>query len=182
MLNNGQQFPLIGLGLWKIPKDVVAQVVYDAIKIGYRCLDGACDYGNEKEVGDGIKRALDDGLVKREELFVTSKLWNTYHRKEHVKPALLRTLKDLQLDYLDLYLIHFPVHLKYVDPEVRYPPGWNYTEEPGMVEDDVAYSETWFAMEELVKEGLVRSIGTSNVGTAFLREVYNYSNIKPAVN
>ena len=144
-------------------------------------MDGACDYGNEKEVGQGIKRALDDGLVKREELFITSKLWNTFHRKEHVKPALQRTLSDLQLEYLDLYVIHFPVHLKYVDPAVRYPPEWNHTDELGMVEDNVAYSETWFAMEELVKEGLARSIGVSNIGTALLREVYNYSTIKPAV-
>jgi len=79
--------PAVGLGLWKIPNDVCDQVVYDAIKVGYRCLDAACDYGNEKEVGKGIRRAIEDGVVKREQLWVTSKLWNTYHRKEHVKAA-----------------------------------------------------------------------------------------------
>jgi D-xylose reductase len=73
------------------------------------------------------------------------------------------------------------VHLKYVDPAVRYPPGWNHTDEPGMVEDDVSYLETWAAMEELVNEGLVRSIGVSNVGTTLIREVWNVAKIKPAV-
>lgn len=131
--------PSVGLGLWKIPKDVCSQVVVDALKTGYRCLDGACDYGNEKEVGDGIAKAIAEGIVKREEIWVTSKLWNTYHRKEHVREACLRTLKDLGLDYLDLYLIHFPIALKYVDPAVRYPPEWNHTDTPGMIEDNVPY-------------------------------------------
>ena len=130
VLTSGDHMPAIGLGLWKIPGNVCAQVVYEAIKIGYRCLDGACDYGNEKEVGEGIKRAIDEGLVKREQLFITSKLWNTYHRKEHVKPALLKTLADLQLEYLDLYLIHFPIALKFVPFEQRYPPGWNFSDTP----------------------------------------------------
>ena len=101
--------PAVGLGLWKIPNEVCDQVVYDAIKVGYRCLDAASDYGNEKETGKGIKRAIDEGIVKRDQLWVTSKLWNTYHRKEHVKAACLKTLSDLGLEYLDLYLIHFPI-------------------------------------------------------------------------
>merc|ERR1719389_1384684 len=116
--------PMAGLGLWKIPNDVCAETVYKAIKLGYRLLDGAQDYGNEKEVGDGIKKALDEGIVKREDLFVVSKLWHTFHRPEHVQPALERTLKDLQLDYVDLFFIHFPISTEYVDPAVRYPPGW----------------------------------------------------------
>jgi D-xylose reductase len=173
--------PAVGLGLWKIPNEVCAQVVYDALKCGYRCLDAASDYGNEKEVGDGIKKAIADGVVKREEIWVTSKLWNTYHRKEHVKAACLRSLKDLGLEYLDLYLIHFPIALKYVPFETRYPAGWNHTDEPGMVEDNVPFEETWRAMEELVKEGLVRNIGVCNVGTSLLRDVLNYATIKPAV-
>ena len=173
--------PAVGLGLWKIPNEVCDQVVYDAIKVGYRCLDAASDYGNEKEVGKGIKRALDDGLVKREQLWVTSKLWNTYHRKEHVKAACLRSLSDLGLEYLDLYLIHFPIAQKFVPFEERYPPGWNYTDQPGMVEDNVPYSETWSAMEDLVREGLVRNIGVCNIGTTMLRDVLNYATIKPSV-
>ncbi len=99
-----------------------------------------------------------------------------------MKPACLRTLADLQLTYVDLYLIHFPVHLKFVPFEVRYPPGWNYLgdDKPGMVEEEMSYFETWKAMEQLQKEGLVRNIGVSNIGTAFLREVWNVATIKPA--
>lgn len=97
------------------------RVVYEAIKAGYRTIDCAACYGNEVEVGRGINRALSENIVKREDLWVTSKLWNTFHRKEYVKPAIERTLKDLGLDYLDLYLVHWPIPLKYVDPSVAYP-------------------------------------------------------------
>lgn len=114
-------------------------------------------------------------------MWITSKLWNTYHRKEHVKAACLRTLKDLGVAYLDLYLIHFPIALKFVPFDVRYPPGWNYTEKPGMEEDNVPMEETWRAMEELVKEGLVRNIGVCNVGTSMLRDILNYAHVKPTV-
>lgn len=157
-------------------------MVFEAVKAGYRLLDSACDYGNEKEVGQGIKKALDAGVVSREQLWVTSKLWNTYHRKEHVRDACLKTLADLGLQYLDLYLIHFPISLKHVPFAERYPPGWNYlSDKAGMVEDPVPFSETWKAMEALVKEGLVRNIGVCNVGTATLRDLLSYAEIKPTV-
>ena len=97
--------PEIGLGLWKVPKSQCADVVYNAIKLGYRHLDSACDYGNEKEVGEGIKRAIEAGLCTREDLWVTSKLWNTYHHPDHVVMAMDQSLHDLGLDYVDLYLI-----------------------------------------------------------------------------
>ena len=116
--------PQGGFGLWKLPKNVTADVVVNAVEAGYRLFDGACDYGNEKEVGEGIRRVIEAGTVKREDLFIVSKLWNTFHKAEHVRPALERSLKDLGLTYLDLYIIHFPIALKYVDPEVRYPPEW----------------------------------------------------------
>ena len=86
-LRGGALMPQVGLGLWKLAKEVCADQVYNAIKCGYRLLDGACDYGNEKEVGAGIKKALDEGICKREDLFVVSKLWNTFHRPEHVEAA-----------------------------------------------------------------------------------------------
>ena len=84
-LAGGDMIPAVGLGLWKIDRESTAEAVYRAIEIGYRHIDAACDYGNEYEAGDGIRRAIDDGLVTRKELWVTSKLWNTYHRAEHVE-------------------------------------------------------------------------------------------------
>ena len=117
-LSSGQKMPFIGLGLWKAEQGSVGDVVVQAIQAGYRHFDSASDYGNEQQTGAGIQKAIDSGLVKREELFITSKLWCTDHGREHVKPALERILSDLQLDYLDLFLIHFPISLEYVDPKV----------------------------------------------------------------
>ena len=131
-----KDIPPVGFGLWKIGADVCEDTVYAAIKCGYRHLDAACDYGNEAEVGRGIQRALTDGICTREDLWVTSKLWNTYHHPDHVGPAIDRTLNDLQLDYLDLYLIHFPIALEFVPFETRYPPEWFFDltiPEPRMV-------------------------------------------------
>lgn len=176
--------PAVGLGLWKIAKEECADSVYQGIQVGYRHLDGACDYGNEAEVGDGIARAIADGLCQREDLWVTSKLWNTYHAKEHVKPALLKTLDDLKLDYLDLYLIHFPIAQAFVPFETRYPPEWIHDPEaanPGMKLAPVPLAETWAAMEELVEEGLVKHIGICNYNTGLINDLMNYAKIKPAV-
>lgn len=82
------------------------------------------DYGNEVECGQGVARAIKEGIVKREELFIVSKLWNTFHDKERVEPICKKQLADWGIDYFDLYIVHFPVALEYVDPSVRYPPGW----------------------------------------------------------
>src|SRR3954469_4573424 len=116
--------PVVGLGLWKVDRPAAAGLVRQAIAAGYRHLDCACDYGNEAEVGAGIQTALDAKLCRRDELWVTSKLWNTYHARQHVRPAVERTLRDLQLDYLDLYLVHFPIAQEFVPFDVRYPPEW----------------------------------------------------------
>lgn len=178
------QMPLIGLGLWKIDKSAVADAVVEAIRAGYRHLDSACDYGNEKEVGEGIKRALDEGLCKREDLWITSKLWNTYHHPDHVVMAMDQTLNDLGLEYLDLYLIHFPIALEFVPFDTRYPPEWIYdpsAETPMMKPAKVPLSDTWAAMETLVDGGLARHIGVCNYGVSLLRDLLNYSRIPPAV-
>mmetsp|Transcript_45339 Transcript_45339/g.144532 ORF Transcript_45339/g.144532 Transcript_45339/m.144532 type:complete len:328 (+) Transcript_45339:3-986(+) len=176
--------PLVGLGLWKAGTGEVEQAVYQAIRAGYRHLDGACDYGNEKEVGAGIKRALDEGICTREELWITSKLWNTYHRKEHVPLALQRTLDDLGLEYLDLYLVHFPIALKFVPFEERYPPEW--TDAPGnsgqMQLDQVPYRETWEAMEQLKASGKARHVGVCNLGCQMIMDILSYCSQKPEVN
>ncbi|CAG2118608.1 unnamed protein product, partial [Medioppia subpectinata] len=142
-LNNGRDFPLVGLGTWKAPEGAVYEAVkaaidagyrlgtwkapegavYEAVKAaidaGYRHIDCAFAYGNEAEVGRALKESIGSGKVKREELFITSKLWNTYHKRERVGLCLDITLKDLGLDYLDLYLIHWP--LGYQEGEEKFP-------------------------------------------------------------
>ena len=176
--------PALGLGTWKIPKDVCADTVHAAIALGYRHLDCACDYGNEVEVGLGIARAIDEGLVAREDLWITSKLWNTYHAPEHVEPAIRRTLSDLGVEYLDLYLIHFPISLRYVPFDERYPPEWLFDPEasPARMEfEDVPIATTWAAMEALVPAGLTRNIGVCNMTTGFLRDLLASASTPPAV-
>lgn len=178
------QMPLVGLGLWKIDKEQVADAVFNAIKAGYRHLDSACDYGNEKQVGEGIARALDAGLCTREDLWVTSKLWNTYHKEEHVIMAMDQTLHDLGLEYLDLYLIHFPIALEFVPFEARYPPEWVFdpaSDTPMMKPAAVPLHETWKAMESLVDTGLARHIGVCNYGVSLMRDMLNYARIPPSV-
>ena len=173
----------IGLGLWKIAKDQCAETVYNAIELGYRHLDSASDYGNEVEVGQGITRALADGLCLREELTITSKLWNTYHSPEHVKPALEKILADLNLDYLDSFLIHFPIAQAFVPFEERYPPEWFYdpdVDNPTMKLAQVPLSDTWRAMEQLVQQGLVKRIGVCNYNSGLLHDLMSYATIKPA--
>lgn len=177
---DGSAFPSPGLGTWKIPDDLTPQIVHQAIETGYRHLDCAADYGNEKLVGKGIASALRAGLCTREDLWVTSKLWNTFHEPQHVRAACERTLSDLGLEQLDLYLIHFPIALEYVPFDKMYPPGWTAGAK-AMSPIKVPYSDTWRAMEELVDAGLTKRIGVSNIGTAMIREVLSYARIKPAV-
>lgn len=180
---SASEHPKIGLGLWKIPKPECADAVYNAIKIGYRHLDSACDYGNEVEVGQGIARAIDDGLCRREDLTIVSKLWNTYHAEQHVQPALEKTLNDLGLNYLDSYLIHFPIAQAFVPFETRYPPEWIYepaADKPQMKLAAVPLYETWRAMEELVEKGLVQTIGVCNYNTGLLNDLMSYAIIKPS--
>ena len=174
--------PQIGLGLWKVPGPQCAEIVYGAIASGYRLLDSACDYGNEREVGRGIANAIKDGLCSREDLWITSKLWNTYHGEEHVRPALEKTLEDLGLDYLDSYLIHFPIAQPFVPFETRYPPEWIHdpeANEPEMLLASVPLEETWHAMEQLVDLGLVRNIGVCNYNSGLLNDLMSYATIKP---
>lgn len=175
--------PAVGLGLWKIPPAETAGLVAEAIRLGYRHLDAACDYGNESEAGAGIRRALAAGSCRRDELWVTSKLWNTYHDPRHVRPAVERSLHDLGLDELDLYLVHFPIALRFVDFADRYPPGWVDPRSPAprMEPVRVPLIDTWRALEDLVRRGLVRAIGVCNVGTSLLRDLLAQADIPPAV-
>jgi len=182
-LPNGQM-PAIGYGCWKVGRESAADLIEKVINIGYRHIDGACDYGNEKEVGEGIKRAIDGGVCQRKDLFITSKLWNTFHAPEHVEAACRKSLTDLGLEYLDLYLIHFPISLKYVPFDVRYPPEWIY--DPHAMERKMEFapvpvSATWKAMESLVEKGLVKNIGVSNWNCQGLMDLFSFARIKPSV-
>lgn len=138
------------------------------------------DYGNEKECGEGVARAIKDGLVKREELFIVSKLWPTFQDPEQVAPVVKKQLADWGIDYFDLYVMHFPGALKYVDPSVRYPPGWHYDGKSEIIRSKTTIQDTWRAMEGLVDDGLAKSIGISNFQAQLIYDMLRYARIPPA--
>ncbi|PAV22092.1 Aldo keto reductase [Pyrrhoderma noxium] len=176
----GQKMPVVGFGLWKVTKSSCADTVYNAIKAGYRLLDGAGDYGNEKEAGEGVARAIKDGLVKREDLFITSKLWNTFHAHDHAKALAKHQLQLWGIDYFDLFLVHFPIALEYVDPNHRYPPEW-WGDDKKVHLQKTPFQETWKAMEEFIDEGLAKNIGVSNIQGSLILDILNYAKYEPQV-
>lgn len=172
---NGDKMPALGLGTWKSAKGEVYAAVRTALEIGYRHFDCALLYGNEKEIGQAFADALKEGVVKREELWVTSKLWNNSHQKQYVLPSIQTSLKDLQLDYLDLYLIHWPIALKH---DVTFP----QKGEEMLSLTEVPLSETWTEMIRLKEMGLVRHIGVSNFSTKKLTDIIEKTGVIPEVN
>jgi len=172
---NGDKMPILGLGTWKSKPGEVKRAVYWAIETGYRHLDCARIYQNEKEVGEGIDQAIREGLVKREELFVTSKLWNNAHKKSQVRPAIEQTINDLGLDYLDLYLVHWPL---------AFGQGVTFAKEREdfLTYEEAPLSETWQAMQEIKKEGLSKHIGVSNFNQKKLNEIFKVEGQKPEMN
>ncbi len=174
-LNNGNTIPQFGLGTWKSEPGQVKNAVKYGLSIGYEHIDCAPIYGNEKEVGEGLKESFSDNVVKREDIFITSKLWNNRHYQQDVIPALKETLQDLELDYLNLYLIHWPVAFK---PEVIFP-----EDASGVLSlSELPLIETWQGMEQAVKEGLVKNIGVSNFSIQKIDNILLNCNIKPAMN
>ena len=160
--------PMVGLGTWQAPKGQVRDAVKAALETGYVHLDCAAAYANEDEVGEALEDAFARGVATRTDLFVTSKLWNDRRRPEDVRAGLLQTLKDLRLEYLDLYLIHWPVC-------------WR---RGTLMQDDADASilECWRELERCVDEGLIRSIGVSNFSRPKLEELIRDARVKPAVN
>ncbi|KAM1706299.1 hypothetical protein EV1_027948 [Malus domestica] len=177
-LNSGFNMPVVGLGVWRMEGKEIRDLVLNALNLGYRHFDCAADYKNEPEVGEALAEAFSTGLVKREDLFITTKLWNSDHG--HVVEACKDSLKKLRLDYLDLYLVHFPVATKHTGVGTT----GSALDEDGVLEIDTTISleTTWHAMEELVSMGLVRSIGISNYDIFLTRDCLAYSEVKPAVN
>ncbi|XP_026325405.1 aldo-keto reductase AKR2E4-like [Hyposmocoma kahamanoa] len=171
-MNNGIKMPAVAFGTYLgfdqngvvTPKNhELRDVVSKAIDIGWRHFDTAAIYGTEQELGEGVRMKIDDGNVKREDIFITTKLWNTKHKRDQVAQALRESLKNLGLNYVDLYLIHWPI---------------------GLNEDNshsaVDYMETWRGMEDVQKLGLAKSIGVSNFNKGQLERVLKEGSVKPA--
>jgi len=174
-LNNGCKLPVVGLGTYKSKAGDVERAVKDAIDCGYRHFDCAWFYGNEAEIGQAIKDKINEGTVKREDLFITTKLWNNFHSKSKVVPTLKESLNLLKLDYVDLYLIHWPFAFN-EDSSL-----WPITEGRAAY-SNIDYTETWEGMEECVNLGLTKSIGVSNFNSKQIERLLEAATIKPVVN
>jgi len=192
----GLKVPKIALGTWKAPAEKTKEAVTTAVEAGFRFIDTANDYDNEHSVGEAIQQLIKDGTVKREELFIQSKLWNSNHRPEHVRADLEATLKDLGVDYIDSFVIHWPMAVPSKGDKVALRPDGCYPahhskgtlfplDDEGYycVDHDSHYVETWLEMEKLVDAGLTKSIGLSNFNKRQIREVLDIPNAKykPAI-
>jgi alcohol dehydrogenase (NADP+) len=174
-LRDDDSMPMLGLGTWKSAPGEVGTAVTEALRLGYRHLDCAFIYGNEAEIGQALRGAFDAGVVAREQLWITSKLWNDAHAPQDVRPALEKTLADLQLEAIDLYLVHWPVAVRkgVFGPEKA---------SDLLPLSEVPLAATWQAMEELVDAGLTRHIGVSNFGPRHLEELLAGARIAPEMN
>lgn len=155
-LNNEVEMPAMGLGVFQVENDTTAEIVKNAIELGYRSIDTAAIYGNEAGVGEGIKLALASTGFNREDLFITSKVWNAGLNYEETVSAYEESLEKLGLDYLDLYLIHWPGKNK--------------------------FAESWSALEDLYIEGKIRAIGVCNFNISHLQDLMKNARVTPVIN
>ncbi|XP_057668055.1 aldo-keto reductase family 1 member B1-like [Diorhabda carinulata] len=174
-LNNGTYCPSFGLGTWLAAPGEAKETIKTAIDIGYRLFDCAWVYGNEKEIGEGLQAKISDGTVTRADLFVVTKLWNVFHEEDKVIPACKESLKNLGLEYIDLYLMHWPCATicKKFDSSLPFKGSEN-------IEYD--FCKTWKAMENCVSLGLVKSIGLSNFNSEQVARIMKSCSIKPVMN
>lgn len=173
--NTGAQIPALGLGTWKMTDEEAAASVQTAIEMGYRHIDCAWIYQNEKGIRPAFTNSIKNKIVKRDDLWITSKLWNDRHRPEHVEDALKESLRNLNLSHLDLYLIHWPIAQTF--GVARPDSGKDYVSL-----DEVPISETWQALEECVEKGLCKNIGVSNFSSKKIENLMTTAKIKPIVN
>ena len=173
--NNDDQMPMLGLGTWKTDSENIKPVIKQAIKTGYRHIDCAAVYGNETGIGEALVETFNAGDTNRDDLWITSKLWSNAHQPKDVAPALQKSLDKLKLDYLDLYLIHWPMVIK---PEAGLP----YSDDDFLSLEQLPIIETWQALEACVDKGLVKHIGVSNFSASKLQDLVKLSRIKPEMN
>lgn len=173
---NGDQMDAIGLGTWKSDPGEVGAAVKAAVNAGYRHIDCAAIYGNEAEIGQVLKKLIADQVVGREDLWITSKLWNSDHKRDDVLPALKKTLNDLNLEYLDLYLMHWPVALR---PDLD---GLPEHDGDFLSPEEVPLSETWEAMLEAKELGFIRHAGVSNFSIKKLKKLISDTGKAPEMN
>ena len=176
-LNSGDAMPTIGLGTWQSEEAELRRVIACAINAGYRHIDCSPLYENETAIGQAFQDIFSKGAIKREQLWVTSKLWNSFHAPEDIMPALKQTLSALQLDHLDLYLMHWPLAFK---KSVGLSMPESQADFASMTE--VPIENTWQAMQECVKSGLVKNLGVSNFSVGKLQHLIDSTHIVPAMN
>jgi glycerol 2-dehydrogenase (NADP+) len=176
-LNTGASIPALGLGTWQGEPGQVKTAVSHALDVGYKHIDCAYMYGNEDEVGAGLKQAFASGKVKREDIFVTTKLWCTFHSR--AEENLDMSLKDLGLDYVDLYLMHWPVPM---NPNGNHPKLPRHPDGSRDLQKDWSHLQTWKELEKVLKTGKAKAIGVCNYSQKYLEELLPTVEIVPAVN
>lgn len=174
-LNDSNKIPLFGLGTWNAQGKELKDAVKAAIQCGYRHIDTASNYRNEHLVGDAIFECINEGICSRQDLFVTTKLWNNSHRRQSVCLALAKSLKALQLSYVDLYLIHYPI--AYQEGDVLSP----LDSSGKVITTDHDYVDTWLGMEDAKRAGLAKSIGVSNFSGPQIARIIAHKRADPIV-
>lgn len=182
-LNSGHKMPAVGYGTWQAAPGVVAEGVYHALKSGYRLLDCAYCYGNEAEVGQGLARAISEGIVARSDVFVVTKVWATYNTR--VQLGLEKSLKNLGLDYVDLFLVHWPLLMNPQGNDDKFPKLPDGSRD--IIREGYHHTDTWRQMEALVDPAQgagkqVRAVGVCNYSRRYLEELLKVAKVVPAVN